>query len=1341
MKNSSLHMLKPILAFLLGWIFVLSCSQEETNPDLPVGVPGPNASEAVVKLLIKGEAILPPSTRNMSDQTEGSYQDELQLLILEKQADGNTYIYNCHRPVEGTQGNFTVKVPNSLDGKELKFLLFSNSKDIIGDPDQKFAVTDGTNKNEDDIRAALLLTVNTKWDPSKKIPMWAEDSFTFSAPTPGAPSASVATLKLMRMLARVDVGLNYNGKELHSTSQELTNFKLQKIKVYHSKDKGQLMPNTAAYETTGTGTDKVITIKTPSIPAAGEIITPYEITVPAGSHASERDVYLFEQDMNLSQADFDVNRTCILVQGEYTAPAPAAGGTGITYTGWYRLDFRDFGSDKGYADILRNKLYRFNITSVKGSGFSTEEDALSSVSSNITVELLPLDLNQNDIIFDGQSFLSVNGSELYFYKNLNTANFSLNTNYDKGWEIETGDGSGITATPASGAAGSSVVNLAWNTLPSASAEKEIYLKAGNLKKKLMLKYVHENAPGNLTSFSLDPPLLYFVKSGGVGTINITSNITKKYLSPILGKLNFTIPSVIEATSFDVTVQPFNQTSSERIEQGAVNVHIQAANAEITGQSSINQLTYDKQVDCTPEQMGHGLEDKNTPASLDVTYRTSEDAGTYLISFVPTDGGVASGPIPSSPVNGAGTVKVSASQNKGSQEREVGKLVFSPALNGKEISLIGHTLKEVSVIQAPAPVPVASIRPTGNITDLAWNQSNHSFTVEVDNVNFVETNEVSITTLPKNKMIDMTVPASGTLGQPVTFTLNPNRGDVPKSRTVKVSVDGHGDHVGEGQVTFTQQAPDMPVKEPVLTATPGGNLAWDVTEATLNLTNLDQIFEVQAGKESVNASEPLNVTLPAGGFNLTADKSSASMKVSFPKNDVERERKVKIVATAIGNRESVKKVKEIILTQAKKLFGKIFFPSPTTVEIPYTMNPNISVPLTLENIDWQNHPITFTDNPKGAIVDMVLSGYNMAYSIKENPGLARTIQVTAKGRDNWGTEVVTPTPMTIIQKGGPGSLEITTNDLMLDHNDPGRNLVLNMQRIQSSTAKISYPSWVQSATLIGDRIEVVPKANTGDSGERVGDVSIEAKGNDEVLVKSNTVQVKQEANIISVDNGDMKITGKVQEGSTYSDRLSVRSDSRRFQSVRILTPVNSTDHIYPRLERISGDQKNINMKVTTKGNMSTYDKRERQVELEWTSPEGSIAKSLYKIAMEGHPRPTFQVNSGHLPGNNVAQTHVNGDTFYNVQVTTNNLKLGSAFYMDVVEHPNNQIEFKAELLGDRGEVVKNYVANTKVNLKLKITVLSNPSPSQGIGAKIYFMGKGVDGRSYVIHTLYYAGPYY
>ena len=1335
MKNSSLHMLKPILAFLLGWILVLSCSQEETNPDLPVGVPGPNASEAVVKLLIKGEAILPPSTRNMSDQTEGSYQDELQLLILEKQADDNTYIYNCHRPVEGTQGNFTVKVPNSLDGKALKFLLFSNSKDIIGDPDQKFVVTDGTNKNEDDIRGALLLTVNTKWDPSKKIPMWAEDSFTFSAPTPGAPSAPVATLKLMRMLARVDVGLNYNGKDLNSTSQELTNFKLQKIKVYHSKDKGQLMPNTAAYETTGTGTDKVITLKTPSIPADGKNIPPYEITVPDGSHASERDVYLFEQDMNLSQADFDVNRTCILVQGEYTAPSPAAGGTGTTYTGWYRLDFRDFGSDKGYADILRNKLYRFNITSVKGSGFSTEDDALNSVSSNITVELLPLDLNQNDIIFDGQSFLSVSGSELYFYKNLNTANFSLNTNYDKGWEIETGDGSGITATPASGAAGSSVVNLAWNTLPSAPVEKEIYLKAGNLKKKLMLKYVHENAPGNLTSFSLDPPLLYFAKSGGVGQINITSNITKKYLSPTLGKLDFTIPSVIETTSFDVTVQPFNQTSSERIEQGAVNVHVQAANAEITGQSSINQLTYDKRVDCAPGPMGHGLDDKNTPALLDVTYRTGEEAGTYLISFVPTDGGVASGPVPSNPVNGAGTVKVSASQNKGSKEREVGKLVFSPALNGKEISLIGYTPKEVPVIQSPAPVPVASIRPTGNITDLAWNQSNHSFTVEVDNVNFVETNEVSITTLPKSKMIDMTVPSSGTLGQPVAFTLTPNRGDAPKSRTVKVSVDGHGDHVGEGQVTFTQQAPDVPVKEPVLAATPGTSLPWDATEATLNLTDLDKIFEVQAGKESVNASEPLNVTLPAGGFNLTADKSSASMKVTFPKNDVEKERKVKVIATAIGNRESVKKVKEIILTQAKKLFGKIFFPTPTTVEVPWTQNNFGSVPLQMENINKPTQGgVTFSTNPTADFISLGTDGSVMTYAIAENQGLTRTIQITANAQDIWGNDVTTPTPLTMTQKGGPGSLEITTKNLILERNDSGRNLVLNIQRIQSSTAKISYPSWIRSARLIEDRIEVVPKANTGDSGERVGNVSIEAKGNDEVLVRSNTVQVKQKPNIVSVNNSTFTLEGIFQDNVVHWKDIFINSDSRQAKSARIKTHIAQSDGIRPKLHQLQYNRKAL-FRIEAKGNAGDYNERRRDIEVVWTSPEDIETVSKCTIIRPGHPMWKFRINSGNLPHNGAIQANVNSGAEYNFACESENLLPipNGVIRVEFTRHPENKANFKVQLLDKDGD--EGYLpTNRKTTGTIKLIVYQ--SGGHPVWGDLKLLAKGVDGEEKLLHTIHY-----
>ena len=1022
MKNSSsLYILKPIFTILIGLILVLSCSQEETNPDMPAEVPDANAAEVVVNLLIKGEAILPPTTKQMSQETEGSYQDDLQLLILEKQQD-NTYTYNCHRPVEGSQDNFTVKVPNSLNSKELKFLLFSNSKDIIGDPDQKFVVVDGTNKNEEEIRQALLLTVNTKWDSSKKIPMWAEDAFTFRVPTTGAPATPVATLKLMRMMARVDVGLNYNGKELNSTAQALSNFKLQKIKVHHSKDKGLLMPDANAYETTGTGADKVITIKSPSIPADGENIPPYEITVPDGSHASERDVYLFEQDMNLSQADFDVNRTCILVQGEYTATAPA-GGTGTTYTGWYRLDFRDFGDTKGYADILRNKLYRFNITAVKGSGFATESDALNSVSSNITVELLAMDLNQNDIIFDGQSFLSVSGSELYFYRNLNTTDFSLTTNYANGWKIETGNGTGITATPAEGAMGSSVVKLTWENPPSTSTEEKIHLIAGNLKKTLHLKYVNENAPGDLTSFALSPPFLYFVKGGGVGNITITSNIIKKYLSPTLGNLSFTVPPETESESFNVTVAPFTGTSSQRVEQGVVNVHVRAANAEVTGQSIINQLTYDKDLECIPGALGHGLEaTDSTTVSMDIPYTTTEAAGTYLIKFTYPDGGTST-PVWSAPTNGTGTVKVIATPNRSSKERTVGQLLFSPAEGGQEISLEGYTPKELTIKQSPAPSPVISIVPNGG-TEFNWNTSTSHFTATVDNPKLMKNPNGNLSITYPTNGIGITGNTSVKPGA-VDIKITPNRGDTPKTGTVNVRVDGHGDNVGTGQITFTQKAPDGPANEP--SAGGAETLEWNSEGATLRLSNLSNIYEITARSEAMGNSTYLDPTIE-GKFKISDDKTEATLSLVCTQNPGATERKAKITAIAIGNRESQKYTRGFIITQKAADKGSISF-AETNKTVEHTASTG---QVAIQSTGIQPGSINIIKTADWLTATLNADNTAVQYSVNANAAANDRIAViTLTAKDLGDRDLITSPALTITQKAFPeGSITLSTSSITL-----------------------------------------------------------------------------------------------------------------------------------------------------------------------------------------------------------------------------------------------------------------------------------------------------------------------
>lgn len=76
------------------------------------------------------------------------------------------------------------------------------------------------------------------------------------------------------------------------------------------------------------------------------------------NHICKWDMYISEQDMNLSQMYCDVICIGILIQSDYIAPADSAKGTSVTYTGWYRQDFRDFGNQKRYVDFPLDTNYR-----------------------------------------------------------------------------------------------------------------------------------------------------------------------------------------------------------------------------------------------------------------------------------------------------------------------------------------------------------------------------------------------------------------------------------------------------------------------------------------------------------------------------------------------------------------------------------------------------------------------------------------------------------------------------------------------------------------------------------------------------------------------------------------------------------------------------------------------------------------------------------------------------------------------------------------------------------------------------------------------------------------------
>lgn len=945
MKNISLYTLKLILSVLLSIGFFMSCTEKDPELDMHLGSQAPAATEVLVRLLIKGETILPPKTKQMDPSIEGSFKDALKLLILKEKTDGTNsiYHYECSRPVETTKdGGFAVKVPISLNGSNLKFLLFANDSDLIKDPDTQFK-KDGIGISEEAIRKILILTQNTRWPTGgevalpKAIPMWGEDQFTFTVSDDGVTSPTIAHLKLLRMLARVDVGVAYDGNNLASTAIGLIDFKIKEVKVHHTSNKGQLIPNPDSYIKEGEGADKVINIISASIPE-GEInkISPYGITFPDGVDACERYIYIFEQDMLQSDPNFNIIRPCILVKGTYIDPVNKK-----PIDGWYRLDFRNFGTDVGYEDVLRNKLYRFNITKVKGPGFSSESDALKSVASNITVQLTPMELQQNDVTIDGQSFLTVNKSELFFYRDRLKTSLSLDTDNASGWKIDLNGVTDVTVTPAeSKKKGSAVVEFTWNTVPSKNESKTIYIRVANLRKPIVLKYIDENAPGSLTKFSLTPSVLYFLKDGGTGFLSVDTDIDKKnvFFKPFSDRVDISVPSTAsDKNRVPITVARYNASAiRNNIEGGAVNVTVKAANADVSAECVIKQFTIEKQINCTPSIMSSDLLPGKDKSELSVKYQTNEDDRAYRIEFRPEAGAGGSNFEIDSKKSEEGevSVTVTASANKKKTERKVGELVFHPQLDGKKISIVDHVAKKVEIRQEGVPAPVLYFDAFDKV-QFDWNERSFGFNTGVSNLQHVNGNNIRISK-SNNNINFPNFPSNGTLGQLVNVELPLNRTGADKQTDIIVQIDGYDGLKSESRKTITQKAPTSSTE-------PGDakdfNVRWDETTAKLSLNNLNQIFDVVvAGKEMIpgDSYTELPVDVSTGSlFTMAPDKESAFLDLRFGQNNSSTKRRVKIQVKATGNILSEEYYRDFIISQDARIFSGSLSLSP--VRLDFTRN--------------------------------------------------------------------------------------------------------------------------------------------------------------------------------------------------------------------------------------------------------------------------------------------------------------------------------------------------------------------------------------------------------------------
>jgi hypothetical protein len=428
-------------------IFVTSsCSYEEG--DQAISQEG-REKEVAVRIAVPAAQ----ATKSLGNTDEQTIKT-IDVLVFRVGDGGKEYYDYCAkvRPASTNAGGAASQsyIVTVLEKDYLQRLVIianagSKIKDLIDSGSLK-------GKEKDDMLGGLefSITSGNKWDTSANytpLPMWGESE---TVRINSSFTALGFPVFLLRMVAKINV-------QLDKSIQGLTNrFKLKSVRLYNTNANGIIVPDSKMI-TKGADNKPFVTGATlPATPRswAGPLV--YDNDFSEENISMLNTIYTFE-----TMPPTDKNRlkaTGLVIGGLY------GNDTSETY---YRVDFLN--NDKSFRSILRNFQYLVNIIDVKGPGHNTPEEAWEGIGVNMDVEILDWnDSGMNDIVFDGQNYLSVDKNNVLFPKDASTENsigiLNVITDYvrstanSSGWKVmsiesvepATGDPSWLTITDAHG---------------------------------------------------------------------------------------------------------------------------------------------------------------------------------------------------------------------------------------------------------------------------------------------------------------------------------------------------------------------------------------------------------------------------------------------------------------------------------------------------------------------------------------------------------------------------------------------------------------------------------------------------------------------------------------------------------------------------------------------------------------------------------------------------------------------------------------------------------------------------------------------------------------------------
>ncbi|KAA6303608.1 MAG: hypothetical protein EZS26_000159 [Candidatus Ordinivivax streblomastigis] len=459
-KNSNIR--THGLYLLIGLLTVSSCSQEDLN--VKTNLSG-GQQEVVINLSVPFE-FAQPQLRSM-DITAEEKIDCIDVLIFDKDDRLDTIVEG--RIIKSTELRATLPFKNNM-----RLVLIANAREQVHELQSSLSTSSVWDKKT--LLAQLefsALNSDGSWNTSAgytRFPMWGEASTLISVTPATSGTVPVATISLLRMIAKIDVEVS---------GVAVDKFKLKNVRLYNYVSKGRIVPDSVKI------TGSQITVTAPTLPAdytqpSAPVFTDYtDFSAPGVMDKAMRGViYAFETKApDISEPS---DAACLVVGGEFEETMS-----------YYRIDFWDK-TKEVFLPLLRNNHYVVNITSVKGEGYATPEEAFKNKGVNVTYEILQWneDVNSDikNVIFDNYYYLGISRDAFQFANGAITGNkptnlLKIKTNYP-GWSVRSTNTSWLNLSEYNPSSTVEDVYLSLNPYPSEDVttkrEAQIIIEAGRL---------------------------------------------------------------------------------------------------------------------------------------------------------------------------------------------------------------------------------------------------------------------------------------------------------------------------------------------------------------------------------------------------------------------------------------------------------------------------------------------------------------------------------------------------------------------------------------------------------------------------------------------------------------------------------------------------------------------------------------------------------------------------------------------------------------------------------------------------------------------------------------------